>query len=220
MKTAWKRTGTAAYNAGTDVMTWGPALAATALYGTDGDTRITAFYMDHDWANPDLIELFRDLNGLTTYVTAVLIPDDRWETKAKRLAVEWSAFAVARQTVDFLNYNFPKETPDGRDDYAIGSHHALSPFAGAAMTRRNVAQMEIAPWKGYTIVGMNYFFASASAISRVQGGGHSFADQLVSVTLGNFIGLFFHDAFMLEPEVSVEVALSRERNYIGMNYRF
>jgi len=127
---------------------------------------------------------------------------------------------VMRQTVDALNRNIRKQTPSGGKYDAVGSHHALSPFAGAAMTRRNVRQMDVRPWTGYAIVGVNYLFAASSALGRVQGGGHSFADQLVSVTLGNFIGLFFYDAFMDETDMRLEVALGRRETYIGVHYRF
>ena len=216
---AWQRTKTASANAALDPMTWVPASTAALLYSTDGDTRITRYFMEHHWANDEYDELFRDLNGLTTYATAVLI-DGPWESKARRVAVEWTAFAVARKTVDALNANFPKETPNGKDDYAIGSYHALSPFAGAAMTRRNVAGMDVSSWVADGIVGMNYLFATSSTLTRVQGGGHSFADQLVSVTLGNFIGLFFYDAFMLDDSTRLEVAIEADRTYVEMQWRF
>ncbi len=219
MDTAWSQTKMASYNAVTDPMTWAPLATACALYATDGDDKVTDYFMENPWVNEKNDEIVRELNGLTTYTTAILIHDDKWETKSKRFAVEWSAFAVSRKTVDVLNKNVPKETPNGKHMDSIGSHHALSPFAGAAMTRRNVAQMDVPDWAGYSIIGANYAFATSSALGRVQGGGHSFADQLISVTLGNFIGLFFHDAFMLE-NTQVNVSLSAEESYAEVSVRF
>jgi len=219
MNTAWSQTKMASYNAVTDPMTWAPLATAGVLYATDGDDKVTDYFMQNSWVNEKNDDIVRELNGLTTYATAILIHDENWETKAKRFSVEWSAFAVSRQTVNFLNKNVPKEAPSGSNMESIGSHHALSPFAGAAMTRRNVAQMDIPNWAGYSIIGANYMFATSSALGRVQTGGHSFADQLISVTLGNFIGLFFHDAFMLE-NTQVNISLSSEETYAGMTFKF
>ncbi len=216
---AINQTKNASYNAVTDPMTWVPLVTAGALYATDGDEKITQYFMDNPIANEKNDDIYRELNGLITYSTAILIHDNKWETKAKRFVVEWSAFAISRQSVDFLNKNVPKETPNGRSMDAVGSHHALSPFAGAAMTRRNVSQMDISRWGGYSIIVANYLFATSSTLTRVQGGGHSFADQLISVTLGNFIGLFFHDAFMSENR-QVNISLSPKKAYARIDFRF
>ncbi len=163
-------------------MTWVPLATAGALYATKADERITDYIIQNPIANEDNDDLVRDLNGITTYTTALLVPDDEWSTKAKRVVVEFSAFEVSKQAVVFLNENVPKETPNTYSMDALGSHHTLGPFTGSAMTRRNVAQMPIPNWAGYSIVGTSYFFATSSTLSRIQDGGHSFADQLISVT--------------------------------------
>ncbi|MBF0194172.1 MAG: hypothetical protein HQL71_06415, partial [Magnetococcales bacterium] len=62
-----------------------------------------------------------------------------------------------------------------------------------------------------------YVFASSYALIRVQQGGHSFADQLVSVSVGNFLGLFVHDLFMMEDKaVSVEVSKNSAYMNVGV----
>ena len=210
----------ASLNGVKDPMTWGAFIGAGALYVSDGDDRITDAFMQNDWIRVDNDELYRDLNGLITYATALLVRDNNWTKKAKRIAVEWSAFAGARASVDLLNATIEKETPAGDAYNAVGSHHALSPFAGCAMTRRNTAQLDIPLWSKYAIDGINYFLAASSAFGRVEQGGHSFADQLVSIGIGNFIGLFVHDLFMLEPQTSFRVGRKNGDYLLTVGYRY
>ncbi|MFT7003547.1 MAG: membrane-associated phospholipid phosphatase [Sulfurimonas sp.] len=67
--------------------------------------------------------------------------------------------------------------------------------------------MSIPAWGKYSINTISYLSASGSALSRVQEGGHSFSDQLVNASIGNFIGVFFSEAFLSknETEKIVEV---------------
>ncbi|MBF0194962.1 MAG: hypothetical protein HQL71_10405, partial [Magnetococcales bacterium] len=153
---AWSQGKKASYNAITDPVTWGSAIAATTLYITKADDEITDYFMDHDYFYTESGETFTHINEAITLTTALAVPDDKLETKAKRFMVENAAYAISRQSTDMLNSNIHKESPNGRTNAAIGSHHAISPFAGAAMTRRNVAQMDIPNWAKNGIVGTNY----------------------------------------------------------------
>ncbi|MBF0444587.1 MAG: hypothetical protein HQL68_03295 [Magnetococcales bacterium] len=216
---AWTQSKIASYNAVTDPMTWAPAIAATSLYLTKTDDEITDYFMDHSYFNDDSQELYAHLNETITLSTALLVPDDRWQTKARRFTVETGAYAISRQSTDALKTSFPKESPNGKCKDAIGSHHAISPFAGTAMTRRNVAQMNIPIWAKNSIVGTNYLLASSYTLIRVQQGGHSFADQLVSVSVGNFIGLFVHDFFMLKDK-EIAVKMSQNSAYLNIGVLF
>jgi hypothetical protein len=216
---AWSQAKTSSYNAVTDPMTWAPAVAATTLYLTKTDDEITEYFMDQDYIREDSRETYTHISEAITLSTALLVPDDKWETKAKRFSVEAGTYAISRQSTEALKANFTKESPNGKSNDAIGSHHAISPFAGAAMTRRNVAQLYIPNWAKNSIIGTNYFFASSYALMRVQEGGHSFADQLVSVSVGNFIGLFVHDLFMMEDK-SVSMVVSQNSAHMNVGILF
>ncbi|MBF0380093.1 MAG: hypothetical protein HQL69_03690 [Magnetococcales bacterium] len=216
---AWTQTKKASYNAVTDTMTWAPAIAAVPLYLTKADDEITDYFMDNNYINEGSHETYTHISEAITLSTALLVPDDKLETKAKRFAVETGAYAVARQSTDLLSKNIHKESPNGKHNGSIGSHHAISPFAGVAMTRRNVEQMNIPEWGKNSIVGTNYLFASSYALMRVQQGGHSFADQLISMSVGNFIGLFVHDLFMMEDK-EIAVGVSQNSAYMSVGVKF
>ncbi len=218
MRYAWNQTKMASYNAVTDPLTWGTALGAAALYVTSGDDNLSEYFADNHWVDNDLDDALLDTNAAITLLTAVTVPQEEFGMKAKRAAVALGAFGVGRLTANVLEENVSKEAPDGSDD-ALGSHHAVEPFAGAAVTRRNVAAMNLSPWAAYSIVGVSYTTASLAALTRVQEEGHSFGDQLVNAAVGNFIGIFITDAFMLEHS-SVDVALSGDRAYIGFKMAF
>lgn len=220
VNTAWDRTKIAAYNGATDPVTWGTALTSAALYSTDYDTDITDHLMEHHWVNTEDDNLYRNLNDYETLLTAVLIEDNNYTLKGKRVAVELAGMGMARLTKTALNQTISKESPDGTHDEAIGSNHALEPFTSSAMNRRNVEQMSIPTWGKYTLNTLSYATASASALSRVQDGGHSFADQLVSASIGNFLGIFIHDVFMLENTTDMQVSLVDNAATLQLGFKF
>jgi hypothetical protein len=212
----WERTKSATYSAASDPVTWGPAVGATLLYATGYDDKITRHFMENPIMNNESDEVMRNMITVVTLSTAALVPDEKRTTKVTRFAVEVGALQFSRWTVNALNANIDKSNPNGDQYNAIGSHHAVEPFAGAAMTKRNVSEMELPDWADYTVVGPTYLMAAGSAFIRVQEGGHSFADQLVNASIGHFIGLFFYDVFMAE-DADLGISVSKEAVYIGVS---
>ncbi len=219
LTSTWNRTKQASYNAATDYVTWVPLVGATALYSTDYDTQITNYFMQNQPIDNELDDTFRSLNGYETYLSGLFIEDDSYATKGKRVLSEFLAFQTSIIASDTLN-NIDKRSPDNIHYYAIGSQHVLGPFAGSAMTRRNVAQLDIPQWSKYSLNTFSYTAATASALTRVQDGGHSFADQLIGASVGNFIGIFMHDIFMLDDNTAVYASLYNNTQYLQINYRF
>lgn len=189
-------------------------MGALALYATYDDD-ITQHYMKHNIYDSDIDERLRTINDLTMYATALAVEKDTNKERAKRFAVNLAGAAVARGTTTTLNKVIKKEIPSGDDDYAIGSHHALDPFAKSAMTRRNVSDMNAPLWLKYSINSLSYLSATGSAFTRVQEGGHSFADQLISVSIGNFLGLFFYELLLNDVNnlESIETSFG-EKNFM------
>jgi len=159
------------------------------------------------------------INSATLYATALFVESDTMQKKGERLATDFAGSTTAKWTADALAQNIQKETPSGEDQYAIGSRHALDPFANAALARRNINDMSIPNWGKYSLNTISYLSASGSAFTRIQDGGHSFADQLVSVSVGNFIGLFFYEAFLSE-EQKFNVSLKNDALFIQTNWAF
>lgn len=216
-----QRTKQAAVNAATDPVTWAPMAGAALLYATPYDTRITDYFRDNPWTGGHGHgDTAREINGYLTIGTAVLVPEKKWEERAERVIVEAATLKIARLTSYALESGIHKETPDGRNDSAVGSNHALPPFTGSALTRRNAEAMNLPAWADCGLVGVSYLSATVSALSRVEEGGHSFADQLVSASIGNFIGIFFHDLFLLRDSVAVQASVMPHTAYVGIKFRY
>ena len=219
----WERTKGAAYNAAVDPMTWAPIATGVALDATGYDDDITNHIMKDDlddftFTGDDADDL-RTLSTAITYTTAVLVPDDDMTTKAKRVLVEASALAIGRGYVTLTNSYIDKTSPSGTNEDAFGSNHAVAPFLSAALTRRNVDQMEIPLWAKYSINTVSYAAASGSAYQRIESGLHSFSDQMYSAAIGNFIAIFIHDAFM-EDDMNLGIDLSGEDPSVTLSFRF
>ncbi len=219
LQTVWVHTKNASIGAISDPVTWAPLATGATLYATKTDDDITQYIMKHPILNSQEDDLYREINGLETYATALFIDDNDSEIKLKRIAVETLGFATARETTNMLNNFVQKETPSRTLKNAIGSHHATDPFAGSAMNRRNVDQLAIPTWGKYSLNTLSYLTASASAFTRIEDGGHSLGDQLVNASIGNFIGLFVHDLFMKE-DTHINLSLQKDQALISSHWKF
>jgi hypothetical protein len=204
LKTTWNNAKHSSYVAVKDPLTWGTAISAGALYATYDDD-ITNRLMKKNVMDSEDDEILRDINGVMLYSSALLVENDDSTRMIHRLATDLAGSTTARWTTNGLNTTISKETPSGNEDYAIGSHHAVDTFADSALIRKNVKDMSIPKWSKYSINTISYLSASGSALTRVQEGGHSVADQLLNASIGNFIGVFFYEAFMQEDE-TIEVS--------------
>jgi len=215
------RTKQATVNAATDPVTWVPLAGSVVLYATPYDTKITNYFMQHPWTGDhNNAELARAFNGYLTIGTALFVPEKHWEKRAERVILEAVTLRVSRLSSYALETSIQKETPDGSNDGAIGSNHSLPLFTGSALTRRNVEGMDLPEWGSYGLIGVSYLSSTVSALARVEDGGHSFADQLLSASVGNFIGIFFHDLFLLDDNVNLQTSLTPRQTYIGLNFRY
>ncbi len=227
LSSSYTRVKKASYNAVTDPVTWGGALGAAVVYGSDNDTKITNYFREKKLFSDSLYgeyerdDFMRTVNGIFTGATALAVNDDgNYTRKAKRFLVEGTTLTLARFGTDFIKNNTSKKSPNREHTDALASHHALEPFCGAAMIRRNVSQININTYAKMGVVAFNYYIVSYSALLRVQEGGHSFADQFVNASVGNFIGIFMHDLFMLDDTISFNIALAGSNKALQIQYRF
>jgi len=192
------RTQDAAYTAATDVMTWAPLVTGATLDATTWDDDLTDSIYKKDkndkTFSEDDADSLRMFSAAITYSTAAFV-DENSTTKFKRFAVQSGALYAGRFTVEQMN-KYKHTSPDGKYDEAFGSNHAVTPFVAAALTRRNIRQIDIPIWSKYSINTFSYLSATGSAYERVEEGLHSVSDQMYSIAIGNFIALFINDAFM------------------------
>jgi len=195
---SWERTKGAAYNAISDPMTWAPVVVGATMDSTSWDDDLTdSIYEkneDDRTFSEDDADSLRTLSTAITYTTAAFV-DENLTTKTKRFTVQTAALYAGRAAVTVMN-NYEHSAPNGVYDDALGSNHAVTPFASAALTRRNLDEINIPTWTKYSINTLSYAAATGSAYQRVEQGLHSVSDQMYSIAAGNFIALFINDAFM------------------------
>jgi len=219
----WERTKEASYNAITDPTTWGTALAATVLYTTNYDHDITNHLMDHpiSWLEDNKEEKFRSINRIEMFATSLFIEDDTYFDKFERTAMEFIAAEIAKESASLLKNNIQRTNPKNSANDSIGSNHAVDHFAMSGITKRNVDRLSIPTWSKYALNTISYASASLSALSRVQEGGHSFADQLVNASIGNFLGIFLNDLMVKDPRKSIiSTGISKDGAIVRVGWRY
>lgn len=218
------RYSSAARSAFTDNGTWPLLVAAAALRAGDYDARLTEYAMETGKPFPsdsnvaNITDQLREYIYVFPYGTALAI-DEGWGDKATRLTVDSVAFLATRQVTNQMNARVSEEYPNGNGYDSFGSHHAASPFAAAALTRRNLAEMDLPGWANVTINTTAYVMAAGSSWGRVVMGLHYPSDQLASAAAGNFVALFFHDAFLRDSPVT-GVSFLPEQRYVGLQIAF
>lgn len=220
----FKRFTHAARSAFYDKGTWPLLLGAVAFRNSDYDAKVADYAMEHrplfatdERADSDTDKL-RSFSYLLTYGTALAV-NETWSESGKRVLTDTSALYTTRLTTKQMNIEVEREYPGGGGDDAFGSHHAASPFAAAALTRRNVDELAISKWAARGINVSAYAAATASAWGRIEMGLHYPSDQLASAAVGNFIAILFNDAF-LPRNVVMGVTVLPEKNHISLHIPF
>lgn len=114
------------------------------------------------------------------------------------MGIEALTGVVATNATGLLKQAVRRREPVGEEpsDESFTSAHAILPFAGAALVRRNTGQLGW-PRRGTGAVNAAALIsASGSAWGRVEMGLHYPSDQLAGAAIGNFLALFIHDLFM------------------------
>jgi len=227
LNSSYKRVKVASYNAATDWVSLGATLGASAVYLSGNDTKITNYFREKQFLSNSFNgeynrdDVMRTLNGIYVVATAAAVNDDgNYTKKFKRIVVEEGSLATARVTTNVIKANTSKTSPNNENSNALASHHALEPFAGAAMIRRNVAEIDVNNYAKGAVIGLNYYMAGYSSLLRVQEGGHSFGDQLFNIAVGNFLGIFMHDLFLLDENFAFNLSMVERSRAIKINYRF
>lgn len=214
----------AARSAFYDNGTWPLLLGAVAFRASDYDAEVAEYAMEHEplFSNSDnadsTTDRLRSLEYVLTFGTALGI-DESWSDKGERVVVETSALYATRITTTQMNEQVDREYPNGGGNDAFGSHHAASPFAAAALTRRNLERTDMPHWADIGINTTAYAAATASAWGRIEMGLHYPSDQLASAAVGNFIAIFIHDAF-LPQDIAVDLSLLPEARYLALHIPF
>jgi hypothetical protein len=194
----------AAFEALRDPGTWAPAGTAVVIAagGWDRDISDWAVKSTPIFGSVDNAETWSDRLRAASDVcmigTALSVHDDEhpWLTRGKTLAIEEAGAIATTSLTSLLKNATDRERPDASDFESFPSGHASRAFAYAAGSRRNLDATGLG--RGWRI-GLTAGFetlAAGTAWARVEAGKHFPTDVLAGAALGNYVGLFVHDAFL------------------------
>jgi membrane-associated phospholipid phosphatase len=215
----WSRVGEAALHAAKDPWVWAPLAGAAILQIDDWDEGVSDWAVDNtpvfgsvqsaqDWSD------YLEATAGVAYVASVFATpsgdygSDWWSAKARGGAVGLGAIAASSLTVEGLKQVVTRERPDGNDRSFPSGHAAV---AGSADTL-SVRNLQSIPMNdglrtALTVGADTLTFATGWA--RVESAAHYPSDVLVGISIGNFFGRMFSDAF-LNDGISERLALAFE----------
>ncbi len=207
----WRRVGEAALEAVKNPRFWGP-LAAAGIFQIDGwDRKVSNWARGNTpiFASEHNAALWSDrLRSASTfaYVASVLAtpsgsdPKDWMLDKARGATVGVAAIAVTDGESLLLKNAAARERPNGQDTQSMPSSHTSRSAVLTALAERNVDALAVSPLTRRVLdLGLDAL-TYGTAWARVESGFHFPSDTLVGMSIGNFNGAFFNDAFLgLEP---------------------
>ena len=215
----WTRVRAAAVGAVKSPRFWAP-LAAAAVFQVDGwDRRVSS------WARRNTPVFGSEQNAFTwsdrlrsassyVYFASVLATPSGDDPKAWMLdklrgtAVGFAAIGVTDEESSLLKSAAARERPNGADDQSMPSSHTSRSAVLTQLAERNVESMDLPPAArtalDLALDGLTY----ATAWARVESGWHFPSDTLVGMSIGNFNGAFFNDAFMGLPQQTTRLSFA------------
>lgn len=200
----------AAGTAANDPITWLPALAAVALGLSHADHRIEQSLYDRTpvFDNPTAAgrasSRLRDATHILQLATLIATPSgasgsDIALNKARGLAVELAAEYTTKRTVGGLKSIIARERPNDGPRTSFPSGHSSTAFAYAALTRENVAVIDMPAGFRNALDWTALTLATATAYARVEAGAHYPTDVLAGAAIGNFLTRFVYNTFSGAP---------------------
>jgi membrane-associated phospholipid phosphatase len=203
----WASLRSAAVDAVRSPRFWGP-LAAAGVFQIDGwDRKVSNWARAHtpvfgsqsnaaDWS-----DRLRSASAYA-YVASVLATPSGSEPgpwvldKLKGTAVGLAAIAVTDGESLLLKDVTARERPNGQDDQSMPSSHASRSAVLTQLAQRNLESIPMPLAIRRTLdIGLDAL-TYGTAWARVESGFHFPSDTLVGISIGNFNGAFFNDAFL------------------------
>jgi len=218
-RVGWSRVGEAAAQAAKNPWVWAPLAGAAVMQIDDWDDRVS------DWAydtNPVFGSQKSAQNwseGLVAmasvgYVASVFATPsgsygtDWWSAKWRGGMVGLGAIAAASLTTEGLKDVVDRERPDGNDRSFPSGHASLAGVADT-LTVRNLQAIPMSDGTRSVLSAGAQTLTFATGWARVEAGAHHPSDVLAGMSIGNFFGLMFTDAF-LRDGLSERVAIAFE----------
>jgi membrane-associated phospholipid phosphatase len=210
----WQRVREAAVDAFKSPAFWGP-LAAAAVFQVDGwDRKVSNWGRGQtpvfgsqrnaaNWSNR-----LRAASSYVYFASVLATPGgdkpSEWVlNKLSGAAVGVAAIAVTDEESVLLKDAAARERPNGQDTQSMPSSHASRSAVLTALTARNLQSVDMSKTTRRVLDFGLDALTYGTAWARVEAGFHYPSDTLVGISIGNFNGAFFNDAFLgLEPQSS------------------
>jgi len=215
----WSRVGDAALQAAKNPWVWAPMAGAAVMQIDDWDQRVS------DWAydtNPvfgspksaqDWSEGLVAAAGVGYAASLLATPSgsygtDWWSAKWHGGLVGLGAIAASSLTTEGLKRIVSRERPDG-DENGFPSAHASLAGVADTLTVRNLRAIPLGEGTRTALSAGAAALTLATGWARIESGAHYPSDVLAGMSIGNFFGLLFTDAF-LRDGLSERVAFAIE----------
>ena len=214
----WERVRAAAASALESPRFWGPLAAAALIQVGGADRRTSGWARAHtpvfgstrsavDWS-----DRLRAASGYA-YLASVLAtpsgsdPKEWLLDKLRGAAVGAAAIGVTDGESAWLKSATARERPNGEDRRSMPSSHASRSAVLTELAERNLESLDLSHTTRRVLdLGLDAL-TYGTAWARVEAGFHFPSDTLVGVSLGNFNGAFFNDAFLGLPRGGPALAL-------------
>ena len=206
----WAQVRDAAVSAAESPRFWGPLVAAAAFQIDGWDRKVS------NWARSNTpvfgseqnaalwSDRLRTASSYAYFASVLLTPSGSdpsgWVLdKLRGAAVGVAAIVVTDEESTLLKNAAARERPNGQDDQSMPSSHTSRAAVMTELAELNVQTLPIGPLARAAInVGLDAL-AYGTAWARVEAGFHFPSDTLVGMSIGNFNGAFFTDAFLGLP---------------------
>ena len=205
-RVGWARTEEAAIHAAKDPWVWAPLAGAAVMQIDNWDHRVSNWAVDntpvfgsvqnaHDWS-----DYLQDAAGVAYLASLAATPSgdygsDWWDAKLRGGMVGLGAMAATGVTKEALNLVSGRERPNGGQNSFPSGHTSFAAVADT-LTVRNLESIPMSDGaRTATIVGVDAL-TFATGWARVEAGAHYPSDVLVGMSIGNFFGRMFSDAFL------------------------
>lgn len=228
----WNHLKDVAVSSAKDPHTWMPLVGA-AVFGLGGlDQRASDWATQH---NPlftsndkaqDASDLFEDISRANLFITAMAAQSGQGKegliNKSKGLMIAFAARRVNGEITESIKIATARERPDKSDLKSFPSGHTSNAAIYASLAAQNVQYMNLTQSQQSVWRASSYAVAGLTGWARVEGLRHYPSDVLAGYALGNFLGIFIHDAFInpqYQEHFQVGVALNRlDKSELSITY--
>jgi membrane-associated phospholipid phosphatase len=205
-RVGWDRTAEAAVQAEKSPWVWAPLVTAAALQIDNADHHISDWAVDHTpvygsvsgahHASDDL-----EVAAGVVYLASVLAApsgdsgSDWWSANLHGGLVGLGAIGATELTTEAIKVAANRQRPNGGDN-SMPSGHTSFAAAADSMTARNLEDMPLSRAARITLTAGTDLLTFSTAWARVEAGAHFPSDVLVGMSIGNFFGRMFDNAFL------------------------